>query len=75
MKGLVETQTREVINNVASGKSELGVLYLNDNNTTVLTRIIESNDVEFLEFATLGTHVILSANHPLPIIFIGLVSV
>lgn len=61
---LVETQTREVIDNVASGKSELGILYLNDNNTTVLKRIIESNDVEFLEFAALRIHVILSANHP-----------
>lgn len=61
---LVETQTHDVINNVASGKSELGILYFNQNNETVLNRIIESSDVESLEVATLKIYVLMAADHP-----------
>ena len=61
---LVETQTHDVINNVASGKSELGILYFNQNNETVLNRIIESSNVESLEVATLKIYVLMAADHP-----------
>lgn len=61
---LVETQTHDVINNVASGKSELGILYFNQNNENVLNRIIESSDVESLEVASLKIYVLMSIDHP-----------
>lgn len=61
---LVETQTYDVINNVASGKSELGILYFNQNNENVLKRIIESSDVESLEVASLKIYVLMSIDHP-----------
>ena len=61
---LVETQTHDVINNVASRRSELGVLYLNQMNESVLSRIIESNDVEILEVAMLRLYIILGEDHP-----------
>lgn len=61
---LVETQTHDVINNVASGKSELGILYFNQNNENVLNRIIENSDVESIELATLKIYVLMSVEHP-----------
>ena len=42
-----ETKTRDVIEDVASLKSELGVLYLSDFNRKVITNLLESKGLEF----------------------------
>ena len=44
---LRETQTYEIIDDVAKMRSEIGILYLNDFNRTVLKKIIKANDLEF----------------------------
>lgn len=38
---LRETQTGEIIDDVANGKSELGVIYLSEHNEEVLTKLIK----------------------------------
>ncbi len=60
-----ETMTHDVIDNVKNFKSELGVLYLNDFNEKVMTKIIKENSLEFIELFQCDTYVYLWSGHPL----------
>ena len=60
-----ETQTQIVIQNVKTLKSEIGVLYVNDFNRDVLTKIFYDNDVEFIPLFECPISVYLSREHPL----------
>lgn len=60
-----ETTTYDVMENVRNFKSEIGVLYLNDFNEQVLTKIIRENGLEFVELFSCDTYVYLWAGHPL----------
>ena len=60
-----ETRTYEVIENVKNFKSELGILYLNDFNEQVMTKIFRENNLEFTELFVCDTFVYLWAEHPL----------
>lgn len=60
-----ETKTYEVIENVKSFKSELGILYLNDFNRKVLTKILKENSLEFTELFDCKTYVYLWKGNPL----------
>lgn len=60
-----ETQTNEVIQNVNTLKSELGVLYLNDFNRSVLTKLFHDNDIEFVPLYDCSISVYLGREHPL----------
>lgn len=62
---LRETQTHEIIEDVALGKSELGIIYLSDNNEAVLTKLIKKNELQFSELCTADPHVFISSSHPL----------
>ena len=62
---LRETQTYEIIEDVSSMKSEIGILYLNSFNETVLKKIMKANDLEFTELFVAQPHVFLSSKHPL----------
>ena len=44
-----ETQTGEIIEDVASGKSEIGVLYLSEHNEDVILKLIKNNQLKFEE--------------------------
>ena len=44
---LRETQTYEIIEDVAKMRSEIGILFLNDFNEKVITKILKSNELEF----------------------------
>ena len=44
---LRETQTYEIIEDVARMRSEIGILFLNDFNETVLGKILKSHELEF----------------------------
>ena len=46
---LRETQTYEIIEDVAKMRSEIGILFLNDFNEKVITKILKSNELEFHE--------------------------
>jgi DNA-binding transcriptional LysR family regulator len=60
-----ETKTYEVIENVKNFKSELGILYLNDFNTKVLTKILKENSLEFIELFKCKIYVYLWKGNPL----------
>lgn len=62
---LRETQTGEIIDDVANGRSELGVLYLFEHNEDVLTKLFKKNDLIFEEIFKASPHVFISKNHPL----------
>ena len=62
---LRETQTYEIIDDVARLKSEIGVLYLNEFNQTVLHKILKANDLQFTELFEAEPHIFISKNHPL----------
>lgn len=60
-----ETKTHEVIDNVKNQKSELGVLYLNDYNKTVLNKIFSDANLEFVPLFDCNIYVYMSKNNPL----------
>ena len=62
---LRETQTYEIIEDVASLKSQVGVLYLNGFNESVLNKALKENDLQFTPLFTAKPHVFIGANNPL----------
>ena len=62
---LRETQTYEIIEDVARMRSEIGILFLNDFNEVVLDKILKSHDLEFHLLFIAKPHVFISRNHPL----------
>ena len=62
---LRETQTYEIIEDVAHLKSELGVLYTSSKNRDVLMRLLKKNDLVFEKLFTAKLHVFISSKNPL----------
>lgn len=62
---LRETQTYEIIEDVAKMRSEIGLLFLNDFNEAVLRKLLKSHDLEFHPLFTARPHVFISSRHPL----------
>lgn len=60
-----ETQTYEIIEDVANLRSEVGVLYLNHDNETVLRKVIRDHDLVFTPLFTAMPHVFVSTLSPL----------
>ena len=60
-----ETRTRDVIDDVASGKSEIGILYLNDFNRKPLEKLLRSNSLTFTPLTECSAYVYLWKGHPL----------
>ena len=54
---LRETQTYEIIEDVAKLRSEIGILYINNFNEAVFKKIFKSYDLEFHELYTARPHV------------------
>ena len=50
---------------MAKMRSEIGILYLNDFNRTVLKKIIKANDLEFETLFTAKPHIFVSTSNPL----------
>lgn len=62
---LRETQTHEIIEDVAHLKSEVGVLYLSSRNENVITKLIKKNNLVFEPLFTTPLHVFISKKNPL----------
>ena len=62
---LRETQTYEIIEDVTRLRSEIGILFLNDFNETVISKILKSNELEFHQLFIAKPHVFISRKHPL----------
>ena len=60
-----ETQTYELIEDVARLRSEVGVLYLNPFNETVLRKTLRENDLTFHRLFVAKPHVFVGATSPL----------
>lgn len=62
---LRETQTYEIIDDVAHMKSEIGLLYYNDFNRPVLEKLIHTNELTFTELFTAHPYIFIGKTHPL----------
>jgi len=60
-----ETKTYDVIEDVKNCKSEIGILYINDFNKKVLTKLFHQSGVEFHELLKCHIYVYLWKGHPL----------
>lgn len=60
-----ETKTYSVIENVKNFKSEIGILYLNDFNSKVLTKLFHEYNLEFHELLKCRIYVYMWKGHPL----------
>lgn len=60
-----ETKTYDVIDDVKNFKSEIGILYLNDFNQKVLTKLFKENNLEFHELLKCRIYVYMWKGHPL----------
>ena len=60
-----EVKTREVIDDVASGYSEIGVLYLSDFNRSAIEKLLRSNGLEFHRLIDCYAYVYIWKGHPL----------
>lgn len=60
-----EARTHDVIHDVVTGKSEIGILYTNDFNEKVLNKIFKDNQLEFVHLFTCEGYAYLWKNHPL----------
>lgn len=60
-----ETRTHDVIEDVKSFRSEIGILYLNDFNRKVLTKLFHEYNLEFHELLSCGIYVYMWKGHPL----------
>ena len=60
-----ETKTAEVISDVAAMKSEIGILYLNDFNRKAITKLLQTNNLEFTSLTKCAPFVYLWKGHPL----------
>ena len=62
---LRETQTYEIIDDVAHMKSEIGLLYYNAFNRPVLEKLIPTNELTFTQLFTAHPHIFIGKTHPL----------
>ena len=60
-----ETMTKDVILDVANMRSEIGILYLNDFNRTVLEKLLKEHDLVFTELFVAKPHIFVSTKNPL----------
>ena len=60
-----ETQTRDVISDVSTQRSEIGVIYRSEFNQTVIDKLLHSNGLAFHPLITCSAYVYLWKEHPL----------
>jgi DNA-binding transcriptional LysR family regulator len=62
---LRETKTYEIIEDVKSLRSEIGVLYLNEFNAKVINKLLQAANLEFKSLFKAKPHIFISINNPL----------
>lgn len=62
---LRETKTYEIIEDVKSMRSEIGILYLNEFNGKVINKLLKSANLQFNSLFTAKPHVFISVHNPL----------
>ena len=61
----INTQTNEIIEDVANGKSEIGILYLSKHNEEIILKMIKNHDLVYEELFVANPHVFICIDHPL----------
>ena len=59
-----ETKTQEVIDDVVSLKSELGIIYLSDFNRQAISKVLRQNGLEFVPLIDCNAYAYVWKNHP-----------
>lgn len=62
---LRETQTHEIIEDIAKMKSEIGILFINDFNEQVMRKLFRQYELSFTEIFVAKPHVFISSQNPL----------
>lgn len=62
---LRESQTYEIFEDVASYRSELGIIYLSTFNEKVLRKLMRESHLTYTPLYNAGAHVYLGSNHPM----------
>ncbi|MBB6672389.1 LysR family transcriptional regulator [Cohnella nanjingensis] len=62
---LRETKTHEIIQDVKSQRSEIGILYVNEFNAKVINRLLKDANLIFTSLFTAKAHIFISVNNPL----------
>lgn len=62
---LRETETENIFNDLRTFKSELGVLYINNFNRRIISKLLTESGLEFTPLFTARPHVFLSRYNPL----------
>ncbi|EJN93790.1 LysR family transcriptional regulator [Streptococcus ratti] len=62
---LIETTTKKILESVLTFESDLGILYLNDDNRHILERYFKQNDLTFTALGDFPTRIFLRKDHPL----------
>ncbi len=60
-----ETKTYDVITDVGTMKSEIGILYLSDFNRKIIEKFLRDNELEFHSLKECNAYVYIWKNHPL----------
>ncbi|MCI5830132.1 MAG: LysR family transcriptional regulator [Treponema sp.] len=60
-----ETRTLTIVEDVATGRSEIGILYLSDFNRKAMVKLFNNNDLDFTKLITCDAYVYLWKKHPL----------
>ena len=64
---IMEERTREVIDDVATTRSEIGILYVSDFNRSALMKIMQSNRLSFHHLIDCQAYVYIHKDHPLAV--------
>lgn len=62
---LRETKTYEIIEDVKSLRSEIGILYLNEFNGKVISKLLKTANLQFNSLFTAKPHIFISSKNPL----------
>ncbi len=62
---IMETQTKDVLSDVANLRSEIGILYLSDFNRSALSKLMKNAGLEFHHLIDCEAYVYLWSGHPL----------
>jgi DNA-binding transcriptional LysR family regulator len=64
---LRETKTYEIIEDVKSMRSEIGILYLNEFNGNVINKLLKTANLQFNSLFTAKPHIFISIKNPLAV--------
>ncbi len=62
---LRETKTYEIIDDVRTLRSDVGILYINELNSKVMNKIFSDSNLKFTPLFNANPHIIIRGNHPL----------